>query len=69
MKILKDWNNLIIQTNPSVLMISQYKSYYYQSNNILIPDRLSYEILQNLKSIYQHEDDVSLILKEFHQNP
>lgn len=67
-KILLDWDSMIQHVNPSRLIVSQYKSFYYQSNNIFLPDQLANDLLKWLKLHYKNDQNVESILKQYSQN-
>ncbi len=67
-KILLDWESVIQYVNPSRLIVSQYKSFYYQSNNIFLPDQLANDLLKWLKLHYKNDQNVQSILKQHSQN-
>lgn len=52
-EIVGEWVALINQTNPDLVVISQYDSYFFQSNGITSPDKHAFDILNKLKGIYK----------------
>ena len=50
--ILHDWKKIITMTKPQNVVISQYESYFFKSNNIQLPDMHAQELLSKLKSYY-----------------
>lgn len=54
---------------PKYLMISQYKSYYYQSNNIVLPDKIGSTILHEISKHYKRREDHNKIIQSYQQDP
>jgi len=53
-KVLQEWENLFKKTSPNIVIISQYRSYFFKKHKILSPDTNAYEVLQELKSRYKN---------------
>jgi hypothetical protein len=39
-----------------LVVVSQYQSHFFKSNNLKLPDQQAYEVLQNLRELYSQSD-------------
>jgi len=53
---INDWNKIIEKVNPKIVLISQYESHFFQSNNLINPDIHAIEVLQQLRLNYSEQD-------------
>ena len=51
-EVVNEFRRIISSSNPQLVAISQYKSYYYQSHEIFSPDKNAFDVLKSLSSFY-----------------
>jgi hypothetical protein len=51
--VVEEFKELFQKTNPDFVIISQYKSYFFQSNRIFEPDEKAYEVIKLLRRMYK----------------
>ena len=67
--VVQDWIDIVNTFKPRYTFISQYKSYYYQKNNILIPDLIAHRTLLWLVDLLGKDNSQDSILEQYSQNP
>ena len=50
--VADEFSKLIAHTNPDQVVISQYESYFFKSNNLTAPDKHAFDVLQMIRSRY-----------------
>ena len=50
LEVVNEWNNLIKHTNPDIVIISQYESFFFKRNKIYAPDKHAFEVLKKIKN-------------------
>jgi hypothetical protein len=53
-----EWRALVEHTNPEVLAMSQYESYFFKTHNLPEPDANAFDVLQDLKGHLGETPDV-----------
>lgn len=62
-KVFEEWNKLIKQTTPKILIISQYNGSFYKENKIKWPDKYAFIVLNKLKKEYKKYEDKNILIK------
>ncbi|VVB77991.1 Uncharacterised protein [uncultured archaeon] len=67
-EVSDEWNQLIERTNPCLIIISQYESYFFRSNNIPSPDKHAFDVLNEIRIRYSNSES-NICLEEYVENP
>lgn len=52
-EVIYEWCKLIDSTNPELVVIAQYRSWFFRLNNIHAPDKHAYDVLEAIKKKYK----------------
>jgi hypothetical protein len=61
--VLEDWKTIINTLKPKNVVISQYESYFFKSNNIYLPDIHAQELLSRIKNYYSKKNYSTINIK------
>lgn len=68
-RIVYDWKKLLDMIQPHTLIMSQYKSYFYETNNISVANVLPYDVLCGIKKLWENDFTLNSILEWYKQDP
>jgi hypothetical protein len=70
MEVGSEWRALVEHTNPQVLAMSQYESYFFKKHNLPEPDANAFDVLQDLKRhLGETPDPISQKLQSLGSDP
>jgi DNA-binding NarL/FixJ family response regulator len=67
-EVADEFHKLIRQTNPDLVVISQYESYFFKSNNLTAPDKHAFDVLQQIKARYP-KSSPNIRLEQYVEDP
>ncbi len=68
-RILQDIKILLEGLQPTRFIMSQYKSYFYETNSISAANMLPYEVLTAIKTLWENDTSMDSILQSYEQDP
>lgn len=68
-RIVYDWKIFLDSIQPKTLIMSQYKSYFYETNNIPVANSLPYDVLNEIKKLWENDFTMNSILEWYEQDP
>lgn len=68
-RIVTDWHKMLSDISPQKLIISQYKSYFYETNDIVAANTLPLAVLNQIKTLWDNDASMNEILESYQQDP